>query len=506
VNFGPEQARATSPAAMQLTTSDASKARRPVLIALYGPNPGTEYPIDGELVIGRADDATIPVQDDRVSRRHTRVVPRGPEVVHVEDLGSKNGTWVNGRRVDIAELRNGDTIQVGNEVVFHFVYRDPIEQRLLERQKLEAIGRLAGGVAHEFNNLLTVMLGNLTQLQRELHAGPTSEAQRDMLRDAIGAAERATEMTGQLLGLARRARPSGLPVDVSALVEDLGRLVGRTLVRDIRVVLDVMPGLHVCGQAPELQQALLNLCINARDAMASGGVLTLRVRTLAANDVRRAREGLPRGDYVELRVEDTGIGMDPETLKHVFEPFFTTKGLKDGTGLGMAIVHGIVRGHGGHIDVQSELGRGSSISLLLPAVEAPEASAATPEPEPEPTLAPGGRILLVEDDEALRRSVTRMLEHLDQRVIAVADGVEAVGAFREHGANIDLVVLDVSMPRQGGARTFAELRALAPGVKVLLSSGHHHDHLEPELRAGIDGFLPKPYTLQQLVAALRAIA
>ncbi len=481
-----------------------ARSGRPVLIALYGPKQGTVYPLEGEVIIGRADNVSISIRDDSVSRRHTRLINRGPESVVVEDLGSKNGTWVNGRRITSAELRNGDTIQVGNEVVFHFVYRDPVEQRLLERQKLEAIGRLAGGVAHEFNNLLSVMLGNLSHLQRELQAGPATELQREMLRDAIGAADRATDLTHQLLGLARRSRPSDLPVDISALVEDLGRLVGRTLVRDIQLDMQISPNLHVRGQPAELQQALLNLCINARDAMTNGGTLTLRVRPLSSEDRRRGREGVPRGDFIEVQVEDTGLGMDAETLRRVFEPFFTTKEFKDGTGLGMAIVHGIVRSHSGYIDVQSAVGKGTVISMWIPAIERPVIINPAPAATPEPALTPGRQILLVEDDEALRRSVTRMLEHLGQKVIAVADGGEAVETLRKRGGQIDLVVLDASMPRQGGAQTLAALRTLAPKLKVLLSSGFHA-HLEPELTAGVQGVLPKPYTLQQLMTALRAI-
>ncbi len=340
--------------------------RRPVLIAMFGPNPGTVYPIDGETVIGRDEKAEITIRDERVSRRHTRIVVLGPDLVQVEDLGSKNGTWVNGRRITRAELRSGDSVQVGNEVVFHFVYRDPLEQRVFERQKLEAIGRLAGGVAHEFNNLLAVVLGNLSRLERDLKAGaPATGSQLEMLTDAIEAADRATDLTRQLVELAHRPPPSDTPVDLSALIQDLARLVGRTLGRDIQLHLVVESGLQVRGQAPDLQQALLTLCINARDAMTGGGALTLRARRLALDDPRRSTEGLPRGSFVELRVEDTGEGMDPETLKHVFEPFMS----RTGAGLGMAVVHGIVTGHGGHIDVESAPGRGTAVTLLLPCLE-----------------------------------------------------------------------------------------------------------------------------------------
>lgn len=480
--------------------SDERVVRRPVLIALHGPNPGTVHPIPGEVILGRSNEASISVDDDRVSRRHTRIIVVGPEEVRVEDLGSKNGTWVNGRRVSSVELHNGDTIQIGNDTVFQFSYRDPVEQRLLERQKMEAIGRLAGGVAHEFNNLLAVVLGNLSQLQRLIQASEgTAEAQLDMLRDAMSAATRATEMTHQLLGIARRARVSDTPVNVSALVEDLGRLVSRTLVRDIQLVLDIEPELYIRGQAPELQQALLNLCINARDAMPKGGVLTLRVHACDSDPDD------PLGPCVEICIEDTGMGMDEATLKHVFEPFFTTKEFGRGTGLGLSIVHGIVTGHRGHIDIQSEVGQGTAVVLVLPCAPPPPPPE-SPTVAPQPVVDAARTILLVEDDEALRRSVTRMLEHLGYRVWVAADGVEAVEVFRRHAPEVDVVLLDVGMPRQGGARTFDEMRLIDPNVKVLLSSGYHGDHLEPLLRAGVHGFLPKPYTLQQLVDALKTIA
>jgi two-component system cell cycle sensor histidine kinase/response regulator CckA len=498
VNAQDEQVRTTH-ASLHVQT-DERISRRPVLIALHGPNPGTVHPIPGEVILGRSNDASIYVDDDRVSRRHTRILVASPDEVRLEDLGSKNGTWVNGRRVATAELHNGDTIQIGNDTVFQFSYRDPVEQRLLERQKMEAIGRLAGGVAHEFNNLLAVVLGNLSQLQRHMQSGEgAADVQLDMLRDAINATTRATEMTHQLLGIARRARVSDTPVNVSALVEDLGRLVSRTLVRDLELELDVEPELYIRGQAPELQQALLNLCINARDAMPRGGVLTLRVHACDSDPDD------PLGPCVEICVEDTGMGMDEATLKHVFEPFFTTKDIGRGTGLGLSIVHGIVTGHRGHIDIQSEVGQGTSVMLVLPCTPPPPA-AEIPQPAARPVVATARTILLVEDDEALRRSVTRMLEHLGYRVYVAADGVEAVEVFRRQHLEVDVVLLDVGMPRQGGARTFDEMKAIDPDVKVLLSSGYHGDHLEPQLRAGVHGFLPKPYTLQQLVDALKTTA
>ena len=357
---------ATTHLSSPLPSAPHVPVRRPVLIAMFGPNPGTVYPIDGEVVVGRGEEASITIHDDRVSRRHTRIVALGPDLVQVEDLGSKNGTWVNGRRITCAELRSGDTVQVGNEVVFHFAFRDPLEQRMFERQKLAAIGRLVGGVADEFEGLLSVVVGNLDRLRRALEAdGSARPAHLDALDAALGAAESAADMTHQLRGLAHSAVPSDAPVDLSALVGGLARLLGRLLGREVRLELAVEPGLHVRGQAPDLRQALLSLCLDARDAMAGGGTLTLGVRRLDLDDPRRARGGLPRGSFVELRVEDTGAGMDAEARKHLFEPFFA------GAGVGMAAVHAVVTGHGGHVDVESASGRGTVVTLLLPCVEAP---------------------------------------------------------------------------------------------------------------------------------------
>jgi CheY-like chemotaxis protein len=442
------------------------------------------------------------VDDDRVSRRHTRILVVGPEEVRLEDLGSKNGTWVNGRRVATAELHNGDTIQIGNDTVFQFSYRDPVEQRLLERQKMEAIGRLAGGVAHEFNNLLAVVLGNLSQLQRHMQSGEgAAEVQLDMLRDAISATTRATEMTHQLLGIARRARVSDTPVNVSALVEDLGRLVSRTLVRDIELKLEIEPRLHIRGQAPELQQALLNLCINARDAMTRGRHLD-PARAPPATTTRPRRPC--RASFVEIRVEDTGVG----------------HGRGDAEARVRALLHhqDRARHRPRHVDRPRHRHRarrahrrpepagprhhGHRRAAVRRGASRPPrpADRARPRPPAEP------HVLLVEDEDALRRSVTRMLQHLGTGCSVAADGVEAVDLFRRHIAEVDVVLLDVSMPRQSGAQTFEALRAISPTVKVLLSSGYHGDHLEPALRASVDGFLPKPYSLQQLVDALKTVA
>lgn len=282
--------------------------------------------------------------------------------------------------------------------------------------------------------------------------------------------------------------------------------MSRTVARDLTIAADIEADLHVRGHASELQQALLNLCINARDAMPSGGALTLRARRrrLAGRDEVAREEGVPPGDYVELRVEDTGSGMDAATLKHAFEPFFTTKQAGKGSGLGLAIVHAVAHDHGGHVGIRSALGAGTRVTLFLPASEAP-AAPRRPSPTREVVLAPEpDGVLVLEHDAAVRRSAQRMLEHLGRRALVAENGPDALALLREHAREVGLVLLDLTLPRPGGARLLADMRALNPSLRVVVSSASAGPHVEEVLRAGVQGTLSKPYTLQQLVEALRS--
>ena len=287
----------------------------------------------------------------------------------------------------------------------------------------------------------------------------------------------------------QNTRQSEVPIDVSALVEDLSRLAARTLVGDIAVKPMIDPGLYVRGRGLELLQALLSLCITASDTIRAGGVLTLSVRRFVRND--------PPEDLIELRVEAAGVGIEPEprlalpaTMEH---------------GEGDSMIRETVLAHGGHIDSQRLPDGGAVVSLLLPACEAPTPGARAT-PTLEAALGAKHRILVADDDAALRRSTVRMLQHLGHRVLVAADGAEAVELLRRNITDVSLVLLDATMPHMSGAKTLDAIRAIAPKLTVLLSSGYDFGQLDPALRSHADGFLAKPYNFHQLREALKITA
>jgi len=494
--------RSTSTLPSGAPPPDATRLRRGMLIVLHGPDAGVMHPVVDELVLGRSESASVYVDDEKVSRRHARLVAVGPEQVRLEDLGSKNGTWLNGQRLlDSAILADGDNIQIGERAAFHFVLRDTLERRVIERQKMEAIGRLAGRTAHAFNNLLSVALGGLSQLRDMSSTLPP--LQRDIINDSIEAIERATELSLQLLGLARRPVPVSEPIALNAFIGDLGRVFQRTLGPGQALVLEVDPDLFVLGDRSQLQQALLNVCINAREATPSGGTIKVRAsrrRIVRQDEVARV-EGVVPGDYVEIVVRDSGEGIDPVHLKHIFEPFFTTKKSGQASGLGLAIVLAVVHGHGGAVSVRSAPGQGTEMSLFFPVAPA-KVDAGPATIRGVPLALEHHTVLVVDDDAAVLRSVTRMLEHLGQRVLATTTAEGALSIFRAKGPSIDVIILDIAMPGRDGLALLADLRQLDPKIRVILSSGSYG---EVKDTSGVIAFLPKPYTLQQISEALKAV-
>ncbi len=293
------------------------------------------------------------------------------------------------------------------------------------------------------------------------------------------------------------ARRSEAPVDVSALVEDLSRLAARILVRDIAVTPRIDPGLYVHGQGFELLQALLGLCRGASDTIRGSGVLGLSVRRIGGDDPGRLRGDAPPEARIEIRVEAVGGGVDPEPLQRLVEPAAMGPGEGDGT------IGGTVRAHGGHIDLQRLPDRGVVVSVLLPACEAPTPGARATPAAQQAAPGAGRRILVADDDAALRRSTVRMLQHLGYRVLVAADGAETLELLRRNVAEVSLVLLDANMPHMGGSEALAAIRAVAPDLTVVLSSGYELGQIDPALRAHADGFLAKPYTFHQLREALK---
>ena len=393
--------------------------------------------------------------------------------------------------------------ETGEVVGRVWVTRDVTQERALEEQlrqsqKMETLGTLAGGVAHDFNNQLTAILGNA---RLALDSVPEDPELRGTLLELERAAEHCAQLTRGLLTFARRAPARQQAIDAARAVFEVVALLRPTLPQSIAIRVETDPGLLAgLGDPTQIQQILLNLCVNARDAIGDAGEIKIeaRNRTLRAEDSAGRPNARP-GRFLALSVRDDGAGMDARTLERIFDPFFTTKPLGAGTGLGLAIVYGLVRANQGWIEVESEPGRGSLFRVWLPAAEAQEAPEAVAS---APVRRSGSeRILLAEDEPLVRRVARVALERLGYTVLEACDGLEAVARLREHAERVDLAVLDLSMPRMGGLEALAELRRLAPDLPVILTSGHFSD-ASPSPDAD---FLPKPYRPDALAERVRAL-
>jgi PAS domain S-box-containing protein len=382
--------------------------------------------------------------------------------------------------------------------------RKQLEEQLRQSQKMEAIGRLAGGVAHDFNNLLTVIRGNAALLE----ADDASAVQRgESLAEIARATERAAALTRQLLTFSRRQVLQPRQLDVNGVVAGLAKMLERVLGEDVGLELRLHDGpLLTRADAGMLDQVIMNLVVNARDAMPDGGHLTIQTSRdeLRGDDLLRF-PGARQGAHVAVTVADTGSGIPPEAMEHIFEPFFTTKEPGKGTGLGLATVFGIVEQHGGALRVTSEARRGTSVTALLPVADGPEAAT----PADGPTPAPRGgteSILLVEDEEAVRRLALRLLTARGYRVTAASSGAEALRLWDEAATPFDLVVTDMVMPGGVSGRDLvARLAALRPGLKAIFMSGYAGDAAGAgaPLHEGFD-FLQKPFEPNELLACVRA--
>ena len=383
---------------------------------------------------------------------------------------------------------------------------DITAQRLLEGQlaqssKLESLGRLAGGIAHDFNNLLTIILSQATLI----HESVADAAIREELQKISTAADRAAVLTKQLLAFARRQIYEPRVVDLNEVISTTEQMLRRLIGEDIELVTRTLSEPATVRVDPRgVEQVLVNLAVNARDAMPKGGTLTIALGAAAFTQqyVDRHADAIAGACHV-VTVTDTGIGIEPEHLDHVFEPFYTTKPEGQATGLGLAMVYGFVRQSGGHVRLSSITGQGTKFSVYLPRV---------PPGAPPPRLAgsagpPSGvvqTILLVEDEEAVRDIAAGVLRRAGYRVLEAADGIEALELDAMFGAGIDLVLTDVVMPRLGGPELVRRLSANAPGRKVLFTSGYSASPVSETLEAG-QSFLQKPYLPSTLVAAVRAL-
>jgi nitrogen-specific signal transduction histidine kinase/CheY-like chemotaxis protein len=389
------------------------------------------------------------------------------------------------------------------------IAEDVTERRLLEEQfrqaqKMEAVGRLAGGIAHDFNNLLTAVAGYADLLRVRM---PKDDPRRGYVEEIGAAADRAAALTRQLLAFSRRQILQPRVVNLEEMVRNVERMLGRIIGEDIELETRLEAKGSVRADVSQLEQVLLNLAVNARDAMPEGGKLliaTADADVLEGDELHHPGRGpMPRGSYVCLAVSDTGIGMDRRALSHIFEPFFTTKDAGKGTGLGLATVYGIVKQSEGFIWVSSEPGRGARFEVYLPRV----AAEAEPPPAAPASVLEGGSetILLVEDEEGVRCIVSEILEWYGYTVLRATGASEAVALARSHPGPIHLLLTDVVMPRLGGRALRDEISTVLPQLPVLYISGYAGADRTRELLRNGAAFLAKPFTAAALAQKVREV-
>jgi two-component system, cell cycle sensor histidine kinase and response regulator CckA len=382
--------------------------------------------------------------------------------------------------------------------------RKQLEEQLLHAQKMEAVGRLAGGVAHDFNNMLTVISGYNRMILDELSP---LDPLRGYAEEVLKAADRAAALTNQLLAFSRRQVVQPRVINVAILAAQTEKMLRRLLREDIELSHILAPGTgNIKADPGQLEQAIVNLAVNARDAMPDGGRITIETANIELDEsYARTHLGVKPGPFVMIAVSDTGRGMDAETRRRIFEPFFTTKGVGKGTGLGLATVYGMVKQAGGDIWVYSEIGRGTTFKVYFPRVMDPVADAlATPEDSAQPEGSE--TVLVVEDEDTVRNLTVMLLRQLGYNVLAASSGAEAIALSASCQDHIALLLTDVVMPNMSGRQLADELLPVRPGMRVLYVSGYtentvvHHGVLEPGV-----AFVPKPFTRETLAKKIREV-
>ena len=422
--------------------------------------------------------------------------PAEAETEGVRDDGSRFGV----------KLRAFPTFGKGGRVTgFIEIAEDITEKRKLRAelqhaQKLEAIGTLAGGIAHAFNNLLMAIQGNASLMLVDIDS---THPHSEYVANIKNLVKSGAELTRQLLGYARKGQYCVEPINFNLLVEQTSETLGRTR-KDILIDRDLAEDLYAIeADQGQIQQVLMNLLVNAGDAMPGGGGLLLKTANVTDKDIKGKVYNPKPGNYVQLMVADTGQGMDQETLERIFDPFFTTKEMGRGTGLGLASVYGIIKGHGGYIDVESRKRQGTAFAVYLPATER---KVETTRISAERIAKGTETILLVDDEESVLGVGVQMLKRLGYTVLGAKDGREALKIYEENKGQIGLVILDMVMPRMGGGEAYDKMKEINSNVRVLLSSGYSIDSQAKEILArGCDGFIQKPFGVREVSEKIREI-
>jgi two-component system cell cycle sensor histidine kinase/response regulator CckA len=419
-----------------------------------------------------------------------------PQTIPEENPVNLNGKQVSISIISVMDRDHKDTIVILKDVSD----RKRIEAQLLHAQKMEAIGTLAGGIAHDFNNLLMVIQGNVSLLQLDID---TADPHYEMLQNIEKKIQSGAKLTSQLLGYASQGRYEIKLINLNQLLGEISETFGRTR-KNITIHRELAEDLFpVEADQGQIEQTLLNLMVNASEAMPRGGELFLKTFNICHEDIKGKICNPKTGSYVLLTATDTGAGMDSKTLERIFDPFFTTKELGRGTGLGLASVYGIIKGHGGYIDVESEKGRGTTFKIYLPASDKKIQNFIK---TPDPVLKGKETLLLIDDEESVLDVGQKLLMVMGYRVVTARNGKEAIQVYKKHRDTIDLVILDIIMPDTGGGEVFDRLKEINPDIKVLLSSGYSIDGEATKILArGGYAFIQKPFDIKQLSQSIREI-
>jgi PAS domain S-box-containing protein len=457
--------------------------------------------------LGERLDHFIPERFRAAHREHVRVF--GETKVTQRTMGKARQLF--GLRSDGEEFpieASISQIDDGGHKLFTAIIRDVSEKKRLESQflraqRMESIGTLAGGIAHDLNNVLSPILTAVELLQMRLN----DESSQRLLNILHTNAVRGGEMIKQVLSFARGVEGEYILLQPTHLIKEIIKILADTMPKNIEITFSVAPGLRsVSGDATQLHQVLMNLCVNARDAMPQGGKLRIEAENVDIDEHYALMnvEAKP-GKYVSLGVTDTGLGIPDQNLSKIFDPFFTTKEHGKGTGLGLSTVSGIVRSHGGFIGVYSEVGRGARFRVYLPAIGETQSAQAQPARRDLPT-GNGELILVVDDENAIREVAKETLSAFGYRAIIAGDGAEAMAVFAAHKDEVKLVITDMMMPYMDGPATIRALRRLDPKVKIIATSGlKAEDKIADAAQLGVKTFLPKPYTAEKLLKTVAAV-
>jgi PAS domain S-box-containing protein len=441
-------------------------------------------------------------EDVRMDLR--RMFENGEELRGVEGrMRKKDGTLID-VSINVSLVHNAEDRPVLARIVARDITeKKKMEQQILHAQKIDSIGNLAGGIAHDFNNILASILGAASMMKRKMKETDRWYPHVDLMETA---SRRGAALTRQLLTFARKSSVHVRPLDLNNVVRETLRLVEASIPKSIQVRAELSSDLMVfSGDEGQIQQALLNLCINARDAMPEGGTLHVSTgaATLSALDAAKIAQAQP-GGYVMLSVMDNGVGIPEELRSRIFEPFFTTKQQGKGTGLGLSVVYGVVRSHGGFTSLESAVGVGTKFTIYLTRI--PETDMLSRPHRQKEVRGGNERILLVEDEVAVNRIVADMLKDLGYEVFSASEGHQAVEAIKSNGKPFSLVVLDMNMPRLGGKETFRRIKEIAPGLKILIASGYSNGMLDDgDFMSRIDGFIQKPFTVEEIAHKVREV-